>query len=363
MKRTRFYKIHQQLGAKIIPFAGYEMPVQYSKGIIAEHFAVRNSVGLFDVSHMGEFEVTGPDAENFLQYLTTNDVAKLYDFRAQYSLMCNEAGGILDDLLVYRISAEHYMMVVNAANIEKNWKWLQQHQGQFSVQIYNVSDEINLLALQGPNSRNVLQKLTSVDLSQLKYYHFTIGMVADVEMILSRTGYTGELGYELYFRGDESIAEQVWNALMDAGKEYNIEPAGLGARDTLRLEKGYCLYGNDIDETTNPLEAGLGWITKLEKGEFIGREALLEIKRKGITRKLVGFVTRSERYIPRHGYEIFIDDKKVGYVTSGNISPVRKEGIGMGYVPIDSASEGRELHIHHGRRNFPAWIHPLPFVP
>ncbi len=361
MKKTRFYAVHERLGAKIVNFAGFAMPVQYPKGIIHEHLAVRNHVGLFDVSHMGEFEVRGPDAEAFLQYVTINDVSKLYEGRAQYSAMCKPDGGIIDDLLVYHLG-DAYMMVVNAANIEKDFAWLQQHQQRFQVELRNVSDEINLLAVQGPDSLQTLQQIASVDLSPVKYYHWVAGKIADVEMIISRTGYTGELGFELYFRGDEQVAERVWNAVMEAGAAFEITPAGLGARDTLRLEKGYCLYGNDIDETTNPLEAGLGWITKLKKGDFIGREALLKVKETGVQRKLVGFVSRSERFIPRHGYDLVVGDAVVGQVTSGNISPVRKEGIGMGYVPVEHTEEGTELLVRRGSRQFPVWIHPLPFV-
>jgi len=361
MKKTRFFAIHQRLGAKIVDFAGFAMPVQYPKGIIHEHLAVRQSVGLFDVSHMGEFEIRGTDAAAFLQYVTINDVTKLYEGRAQYSAMCKPDGGLIDDLLVYHLG-DRYMMVVNAANIQKDYKWLQAHRPSFEVEIEDLSDATNLLAVQGPNSLKTLQKIASVDLEPVKYYHWVWGEVAGVEMIISRTGYTGELGFELYFRGDEAVAEKVWNAIMEAGEEFGIEPAGLGARDTLRLEKGYCLYGNDIDETTNPLEAGLGWITKLKKGDFIGREALLKVKEAGIQRRLVGFVTHSERYIPRHGYEIVANDDVVGSVTSGNISPIRKEGIGLGYVPVAYSAEGTELKVRRGKREFPVWIHPLPFV-
>lgn len=270
IKTTKFTEIHKSLNAKMVEFAGFTMPIQYPYGIIHEHNVVREKAGVFDVSHMGEFEVNGPDALNFVQKITTNDASKLMPGNIQYSAMCYHDGGIVDDLLVYRISDNNFMLVVNGANIDKDWQWCLDNKGDFDVELKNSSDLISLLALQGPYSRDILTKLTNEDISEeaLKYYNFKFGGVAGIEMLISRTGYTGELGYELYFTGDESVAEKAWNALMEAGKEYGIEPVGLGCRDTLRLEKGYCLYGNDIDNTTNPIEAGLGWITKINKGDL-----------------------------------------------------------------------------------------------
>ncbi|MCX8050428.1 MAG: glycine cleavage system aminomethyltransferase GcvT [Chlorobi bacterium] len=363
MRRTRFFDLHQRLGAKIVPFAGFEMPIQYPKGIIHEHTVVRTAVGVFDVSHMGEFEITGPQALDLVQLLTVNDAAKLAPGKAQYSAMCNERGGIVDDLLVYRLGENRFMLVVNGACEEKDWQWVSSHAASFDVEARNISDEINLLAVQGPRSIDALQPLTSVELSAVPYYNFVEGELAGVPMILSRTGYTGEIGFELYFRGDQHTAEHVWNAIMEAGKPHGIEPVGLGARDTLRLEKGYCLYGNDIDETTSPLEAGLGWITKLQKGEFIGRSTLLQQKERGIERKLVGFVVESERFIPRNGYTIAHDGQTVGRVTSGSISPSLGVPIGMGYVPVGLAEPGSRIEIVAGSRSSSAHVVKMPFYP
>jgi aminomethyltransferase len=298
-----------------------------------------------------------------VQRLTVNDAAKLSPGKAQYSAFCNHEGGIIDDLLVYRFDGDRFMLVVNGACEEKDWKWVAAHAEHFNVQVRNISDEINLLAVQGPRSIDALQPLTTTDLSTIPYYAFVEGQLAGVPMVLSRTGYTGELGFELYFRGDEAIAAQVWNAIMDAGAAVGIEPVGLGARDTLRLEKGYCLYGNDIDETTTPLEAGLGWITKLQKGDFIGRDALLAQKERGIERKLVGFVVESERFIPRHGYTIARGGTPVGRVTSGSISPSLGIPIGMGYVPVALSQPGSSLEIIAGNRTSTAHVVALPFYP
>lgn len=363
MRRTRFFRMHQQHGAKLVPFAGFEMPLHYPQGILHEHRVVRTAVGVFDVSHMGEFEIRGPQALELVQLLTVNDASKLAVGKAQYSAMCNERGGIIDDLLVYRLGEQEFMMVVNAACEEKDWQWVSQHAQQFDVEVRNVSDEINLLAVQGPRSIEALQPLTSVDLSAVPYYSFVRGELAGVEMILSRTGYTGEVGFELYFRSDEATAEHVWNSIMSAGTPHGIEPVGLGARDTLRLEKGYCLYGSDIDETTTPLEAGLGWITKLQKGEFIGRQALLEQKERGIPRRLVGFVVDAERFIPRHGHVIAHAGKEVGRVTSGSISPSLGVPIGLGYVPTELAEPGTVIEIVAHSRSSSAHVVKLPFYP
>ncbi|GIV54779.1 MAG: aminomethyltransferase [Candidatus Kapaibacterium sp.] len=363
MRHTRFHRLHQQLGAKLVPFAGFEMPIHYPKGILHEHQVVRTAVGVFDVSHMGEFEISGPDALALVQRLTVNDAAKLSPGKAQYSAMCTPTGGIIDDLLVYRLEESRFMLVVNGACEQKDWPWISSHAEAFDVHVRNVSDEINLLAVQGPRTIEALQPLTPIELASVPYYNFVQGTLADVPMIISRTGYTGELGFELYFRGDEATAHAVWHAIMDAGAAWGIEPVGLGARDTLRLEKGYCLYGNDIDETTTPLEAGLGWITKLQKGDFIGREALLAQKERGIERKLVGFVVESERFIPRHGYTITSDGTPVGRVTSGSISPSLGVPIGMGYVPVWLSQPGSSFDIIAGTRSSRAHVLAMPFYP
>lgn len=358
MKRTNFYNIHKQLGAKIVEFAGFEMPIQYSS-IIAEHKSVRNSVGVFDVSHMGEVFVKGSKALDFVQYITINDASKLFPGRVQYSAMCYEDGGIVDDLLVYKIADDEFMLVINASNTEKDFEWMQKN-NKFGVELKNLSDEYSLLAVQGPNSLKTLQKLTDTQID-LEYYHFTKLKLAGVDMIFSRTGYTGELGYELYFLGDENIAKQVWDKVFDAGKEFDIKPIGLAARDSLRLEMGYCLYGNDIDQTTNPLEAGLGWITKLSKQNFIGKEALLNIRENGLKRKLVA-ITSDEKVFPRHGYEISFNRRKVGVVTSGTISPILEKPIALGYVESEYSEIGSEVNFLVREKEIPATVVKLPFV-
>ena len=357
MKRTPFYAIHQQLGAKIVPFGGFEMPVQYTS-IIEEHKAVRESVGVFDVSHMGEFTVKGKNAQKFLQTVTVNDVAKLSIGEAQYSAMCNEEGGIIDDLLVYRIQEEQFMVVVNASNIDKDFEWMKRHLVPH-VEFSDDSDAIALLAVQGPQSKSTLQKIVSLDLTNLHYYHFGCGKIGGVDATISRTGYTGELGYEIYFPA--AHAEQVWRLIFDAGKEFNIKPVGLGARDTLRLEMGYCLYGNDIDQTTNTLEAGLGWITKLNKGEFEGKSVLMKVKSEGLKRKLVG-IRIEEKAVPRHGYAIQVDGAPVGSVTSGTFSPSLEKGIAMGYVTIANAAVGAAVSIDVRGRGVVGKITALPFL-
>ncbi len=355
IKKTGLYEVHKQLGAKIVPFAGYYMPIQY-QGIIEEHRCVRTAAGLFDVSHMGEFFISGPGAEQFLQWMTINDVSKLAPKQVQYSAMCYEDGGIVDDLLVYRLP-NYYMMVVNAANLQKDWEWLQAHKNA-DVTLENRSDECALLALQGPKSMEILQTLTDLDLSKIAYYWLEEGKVAGEQMIISRTGYTGELGYELCFPMQR--AAKIWDAIMTAGKPFGLTPIGLGARDSLRLEMKYCLYGNDIDATTNPLEAGLGWITKLNKGDFIGRDALLKIKAGGLQRKLIGFEMMDKAF-PRHGYAIWAGNEKVGHVTSGTFSPMLEKGIGMGYVPIHLSNVGTELQIEIRNSRVPARVCETPF--
>ncbi|MEJ5262369.1 MAG: glycine cleavage system aminomethyltransferase GcvT [Ignavibacterium sp.] len=357
MKRTKFYNIHKKLNAKIVEFAGFEMPIQYSS-IIQEHKAVRHSVGVFDVSHMGEIFIKGDKALDFVNYITVNDASKLFPGRVQYSAMCYEDGGIVDDLLVYKISDDEFLLVVNASNIAKDFDWMNKN-NKFGVQILNRSDDFSLLAVQGPDSLKTLQKISDVNID-LEYYHFTKMKIAGVEMLVSRTGYTGELGYELYFEGDEATAEKVWNAIFEAGKEFNIQPVGLGARDTLRLEMGYCLYGNDIDQTTNPLEAGLGWITKLNKSDFIGKQALLKAK-ENLTRKLVAMISE-EKTFPRHGYDISANGKKIGYITSGTVSPTLDKPIALGYVEKDFSAVDTEVNFVVRGKEFPAKVVKLPFV-
>lgn len=358
-KKTKFYDIHKKLNAKIVDFAGYQMPVQYSS-IIEEHKIIRNSVGVFDVSHMGEIFVRGKGALDFVQHLTTNDASKLIPGRVQYSAMCYEDGGIVDDLLVYKISDEEYMLVVNASNKDKDFEWMNKN-NKFDAQLVDESDEYSLLAVQGPDSMKVLQKLTDADISTLEYYYFLNTQVAGVDMIFSRTGYTGELGYELYFKGDETVAEKIWNSVFEAGEEFGIKPTGLGARDSLRLEMGYCLYGNDIDQTTNPLEAGLGWITKLKKENFIAKDVLVKVKEEGLKRKLVPMQT-DEKAFPRHGYDIVADGKKIGYITSGTVSPILNKAIALGYVDSEYASEGKVVSFLIREKEIPATVVKLPFV-
>jgi aminomethyltransferase len=357
MKKTKFYNMHIKEGAKIVEFAGYLMPVQYSS-IIAEHKTIRNSVGVFDVSHMGEVFVKGDKALDFVQKITVNDASILTPGRVQYSAMCYENGGIVDDLLVYRLAENEFMLVINASNIQKDFEWMGKN--NIGIELRNESDEYSLLAVQGPNSGKVIQKLTS-DFLDMEYYHFIKTKINGIDMIVSRTGYTGELGYELYFKGDEKTAENIWNAVMEAGKEFNIQPTGLGCRDSLRLEMGFCLYGNDIDQTTNPLEAGLGWITKLKKESFIGKESLLKVKEEGLKRKLVPLTT-NEKAFPRHGYDLTVAGQKVGTVTSGTVSPVLDKPIALGYVDVKFAKEGSSVNFSIRGKEIPAEVVRLPFI-
>lgn len=362
MKKTNFHALHTGLGAKMVSFAGFEMPVQYPKGILHEHKAVRSAVGVFDVSHMGEFEVRGNDALAFLQKISINDVSKLEKGKAQYSAMCYPDGGIVDDMLVYHCG-DYYMMVVNGACEEKDWAWVQDNaQGYADLNILNVSDDYNLLAVQGPKSLETIAKLTDVAINDIPYYNFTFGECCGEQMILSRTGYTGEIGMELYFKGGEETAKKVWDALFAAGEEFGIEAIGLGARDTLRLEKGYCLYGNDIDNTTNPLEAGLGWITKIQKGDFNGKEAIVEMKTNGAKRKLVGITMQTEKLIPRQHYKIMANGEEIGEITSGNTSPLLGKGIGMGYVSTEFSAAGTAVEIAARNTTFPAEVTKVPFL-
>lgn len=366
MKETPLTAKHISLGAKMAEFAGYNMPISY-KGIIDEHKAVRNSVGLFDVSHMGEFIVKGSKAEDLIQSLTSNDVSVLEPGDAQYSCLPNKDGGIVDDLLVYRLPQDNcaegekaFMLVVNAGNIKKDWDWISAaNSGE--VKMTDISDQTALLALQGPKALDTLQKLTSSELDKIEYYHFEKGSVAGVDnVIISATGYTGAGGFELYC--DNQHVEKIWDALMEAGAEFGIMPVGLGARDTLRLEMGFCLYGNDINDTTSPLEAGLGWITKLKKGAFSSSDTFNQQKAEGVKKKLVAFKL-SDRRVPRHGYKIRTSDgTEIGEVTSGTMSPILEFPIGMGYVDTEQSKLGNTINIDINNKLFPATIVKLPFI-
>lgn len=359
MKNTPFTNKHIELGAKMHEFAGYNMPIEYS-GIIEEHNAVCNSVGVFDVSHMGEFWVKGEKSLEFLQKVTSNDVSVLTPGKIQYTCFPNEEGGIVDDLLVYCYEPNKYMLVVNAANIDKDWAWCVK-QNTMGAELENASDNIGQLAIQGPNAIKVLQKLTDIDLSQVPYYTFVVGKLAGEEhVIISNTGYTGAGGFEIYFY--PSASEKIWNAIFEAGKEFDIKPTGLGCRDTLRLEMGFCLYGNDLNDTTSPLEAGLGWITKFVDGKnFVSREILEKQKAEGVQRKLIGF-EMIDRGIPRAGYELVTaDGEKIGVVTSGTMSPTRKIGIGMGYVKTEHSKKDSEIYLDVRGRKLKAVIVKPPF--
>jgi len=338
IKRTSLFSKHEALGARIVPFAGFEMPLQY-EGVIIEHLAVRTTAGVFDVSHMGEFIVKGKNAENFLNFVTINDVSKIEIGQTQYSAMCYEDGGIIDDLLIYRYN-DYYMLVVNASNIDKDFNWLNQHLLD-DVTIENRSDEIGLIALQGPKSREILTKISESDISGLPFYYFLEGKVAGCDVTIARTGYTGELGFEIY--GKNKDIPKVWDALFNIGKPMGLVPTGLAVRDTLRLEMKFCLYANDIDKTTHPYEAGLGWITKVEKGDFIGRDAIIDRKEK-MTRRLV-CVEMLDKAIPRQGYEIFIGAEKIGYFTSGGQSPSLQKGIGLAYINSPHTKSGTEIEV------------------
>lgn len=358
MKQTAFNQIHKDLGAKMLEFAGFEMPIQYT-GVNQEHMAVRENIGVFDVSHMGQFRFYGNKAEELLQKLTSNDVSKLKKFQAQYTCLTNEKGGILDDLILYKIDEGDYLLVVNAGCLDKDWEWVNR-QNDVGAQIENQSDDVSVLAIQGPKAIEAMQSLTRIDLAGIKFYNIEIGEFAGVkDVIVSATGYTGSGGFEIYFSSKDS--EKVWKAVMEAGKNYGIEACGLAARDTLRLEKGYCLYGNDINEDTTPLEAGLGWITKLNT-DFIGAEALRKQKDEGVHRKIVAF-KMIDKGIPRQGYKILDEEgNEIGNVTSGTQSPMLKVGIGMGYVKTDLAKVGGEIYIQVRNKKLKAEIVKTPFV-
>ncbi|MEO9474280.1 MAG: glycine cleavage system aminomethyltransferase GcvT [Cyclobacteriaceae bacterium] len=357
MQKIPLHDLHISLGGKMVPFAGFEMPVRYSSDK-EEHMAVRNGVGVFDVSHMGEFVVKGDGALPLLQYTCSNDISKIAIGQAQYGCLPNDQGGIVDDLIVYRRAEAEYMLVVNASNIEKDWAWIAKH-NSFGAEMENISDSLALFAVQGPKSTETLQKLTSENLSEIKFYHFTEGVLAGKEMIISATGYTGAGGFELYVKKND--AEAVWKDIFEAGADFDIKPIGLGARDTLRLEKGYCLYGNDIDDSTSPLEAGLGWVTKFTK-DFINSDNLKKQKEEGLNRKLIAF-KMVDKGIPRHDYIIVNKEgTEIGKVTSGSISPMLNIGIGLGYVKVENHQPDSEIFIQVRNKTLKALVTKLPFV-
>lgn len=361
MKKTVLNQVHRDAGARMVEFGGWDMPVQYS-GVIAEHLAVRETAGLFDVSHMGEIEVSGPQAFDFLQYATINDVAALADGQVQYTALCYPSGGVVDDLTLYRFAADNYLLCVNAANIEKDFEWLQKLFGEsdFSeLQLSNRSSEFAQLALQGPRAEAILQTLTTTELSSIKYYWFTQGEVAGVRTIISRTGYTGEDGFELYCPAADGV--KLWQAIMAAGEPHGLLPTGLGARDTLRLEKAYALYGHEITAEILPLEARLAWITKLKKGPFVGAQALISAKEAGLKRKLIG-LKLTESGVPRENYPVFCAGREVGYVTSGTMSPCLKQGIALALVEAEVADGEQPLQIGIRKRQVAAERVSPPFV-
>jgi glycine cleavage system T protein (aminomethyltransferase) len=355
-KRTPLYEVHKRLGARLIPFGGWEMPVEYS-GIAREHRAVRTAAGLFDVSHMGEFEIRGPQALDLIQTVTSNNAAMLRDGQAQYTAMAYTSGTVVDDLLVYRRGAEDYLLVVNAGNIQKDFEWIQSH-NRFDASVKNISDQVTLLALQGPNSALILQSLTGIRLNEIDYYHFAQCKVLDADAIVSRTGYTGEDGFEIYFSSEHS--EPIWNSILAAGQSHGLVPAGLGARNTLRLEAKMLLYGNDMDETTTLLEAGLGWVFKPEKGDFIGRDSLLRQKQDGLKRKLVGFEMLG-REIARDHYPVFVEGREAGHVTSGSPSITLNKNIGLAYLPAEHSVIGKRFQVSIRNRMCDAEVVKTPF--
>jgi len=357
MKNIALSNVHESLGAKMVPFAGYNMPVSY-EGVNIEHETVRKAVGVFDVSHMGEFLVTGPNALALIQKVTSNDASKLIDGQAQYSCLPNETGGIVDDLIIYRLNEEKWVLVVNASNIDKDWDWINSH-NTMGAEMRNLSDDFSLLAIQGPKAVEAMQSLTSIDLSAIKFYTFEVADFAGIDnVIISATGYTGSGGFEIYCKNSE--VEQIWNKVFEAGADFGIKPIGLAARDTLRLEMGFCLYGNDIDDTTSPIEAGLGWITKFTK-DFINSENLKAQKERGPERRLIAFEL-NERGVPRQGYDIVDGNgNKIGNVTSGTMSPSMGKGIGMGYVPSIMKAVGTQIHIQIRKNAVPATVVKLPF--
>ena len=357
LKLTPLNDEHVELGGKMVPFAGYSMPVQYPTGIKAEHAAVREAAGLFDVSHMGEFIVRGPQALDLVQRISVNDASKIEIGQAQYSAMCMETGCVIDDLIIYRFS-DRYMLVVNAANLAKDWAWVSRHAADFDVELEDVSDQTALLALQGPKAREILRPLASLDVDSVKYYRFAEGEVADIPAVISGTGYTGEDGFELYIPSDR--AAELWRALLEQGGAAGLIPAGLGARDSLRLEVGYALYGNDLDEEHTTLESGLGWVTKLDKDDFVGREALVAQKEAGVLRRLVG-IRLTGKGFPRPGYDVVSGGEVVGRITSGTVSPTLGYGVALGYVPVDLAKAGTAVQVDARGRLVDGVVQRPPF--
>jgi aminomethyltransferase len=358
LKRTPLNAAHRALGGKMVDFGGWDMPVQYPAGVIEEHMATRTRAGLFDVSHMGEIWVEGSDAIDFVNSITTNDVTKLVDGQAHYSALTNEHGGVVDDLLVYRFGPEKLLLVVNAGTTDKDWDWITSHKGDVDIVLTNASADYCQIAIQGPEATDLLQKLTDTELEPIKYYHFTTGHVDGVEAIISRTGYTGEDGFEVYAAADK--AEQLWNKMLETGKDAGILPAGLAARNTLRLESAMSLYGHELSDDISTFEANLGWITKMDKAEFTGKDALADLKAAGLKRKLVGFEMK-EPGIARDGFEVYIDDQKVGEVTSGSPAPFLKKNIGLAFVPPEFAKNGQEIRIDVRGKKLLAEIVPTPF--
>ncbi len=361
LKKTPLNAAHRELGGKMVDFGGWEMPVQYPAGVIEEHMATRTRAGLFDVSHMGEIWVEGEDAIPFVNRITTNDVTKLVDGQAHYSALTNEKGGVVDDLLVYRFDVDKLLLVVNAGTTEKDWDWISSQKKTENVTLTNASADYCQIAIQGPNAFGILQRLTETDLGEIKYYHFTMGYVDGVESIISRTGYTGEDGFEVY--ANEKYARQIWDKMLetgDFGKDSGIVPCGLAARNTLRLEAGMSLYGHELSDEITPLEANLGWITKLQKGDFVGSDVLRKSKEEGIKRRIAGF-EMTEPGIARDGYDVYIEDKRVGYVTSGSPAPFLKKNIGLAFLPVEFANDGQEIRIDVRGKHLSAKVVPTPF--
>ncbi|MEP7149627.1 MAG: glycine cleavage system aminomethyltransferase GcvT [Acidobacteriota bacterium] len=358
LKKTPLNAAHRDLGGKMVDFGGWDMPVQYPAGVIEEHMATRTRAGLFDVSHMGEIWVEGEDAIKFVNRLTTNDVTQLVDGQAHYSALTNDEGGVVDDLLVYRFDQNKLLLVVNAGTTEKDWDWITSHKKDDKVTLTNVSADYCQMAVQGPEAVGILKTLTDTNLDEIQYYHFATGRVDNVESIISRTGYTGEDGFEIY--ADAKFAVQLWNKLLDGGKSVGVLPCGLAARNTLRLESAMSLYGHELSDDINPLEANLGWITKLQKGDFTGHDALKKIKENGLTRRIVGF-EMTEPGIARDGYDVYIDRKRVGYVTSGSPAPFLKKNIGLAFLPLEFANVGQEIKIDVRGKHLSAKVVPTPF--